>query len=137
MYDAIELYHLSTSDDYGHGLNKAWALKHFNIVANEIMSDEKVYMSFCGVHNYINILNNDLTYAYVLTNKQLVVGHKCLIGYRVHSVNMKCLNDVKIRRGILWSTVIIDTFKEKIKITTKHNTAQNIYQGLLNCILYG
>lgn len=91
--------------------------KHCKIVEDYINPGEKVIYAFCGQKNekFTEIFS---TFAVVLTNKRLLLGHKRLIwGSFLYSITPDMYNDMEIYRGLLWGKITIDTVKEIIVLT--------------------
>ena len=54
----------------------------------------------------------------VLTNKRIMVATKRIVfGYFFISITPEMYNDLTIKKGLLWGTVIIDTIKENCYFT--------------------
>ena len=53
-----------------------------------------------------------------LTSERIIIGHKGLIyGYNFITVTPDMYNDLTIKAGLIWGTIIIDTVKEQITIS--------------------
>ncbi len=96
----------------------AWRLKkHAQVIDDYINPEEKIIYAFCGQKNekFTEFFN---TYAIVLTNKRLLLGHKRLLwGSFLFSITPDLYNDMEIYKGLLWGKITIDTVKEKVIIT--------------------
>ena len=58
------------------------------------------------------------TYIVVLTNQRILMCQKRLLfGYFTTSVQRYMFNDLKIKRGIVWGKIYIDTIKEFIALS--------------------
>ena len=101
---------------YSGGIH--WRIhKHAKVVENFINSDEEVLYAFCAQKNdkFSEIFN---TFAIVLTNKRILLGHKRLIwGSFLYSITPELYNDMKIYNGLLWGKIEIDTVKENVILT--------------------
>lgn len=93
----------------------AWRLKaHCRVVESFLNPDEKVTFAFAAQKND-NPLDVITTYVVVLTNKRLLLATKrVFFGYFYTSITPDLFNDLKVRMGIVWGKVIIDTLKEKV-----------------------
>lgn len=95
-----------------------WRLKkHAQIIDDYINPEEEVLYAFCGQKNekFSEIFN---TFAIVLTNKRLLLGHKRLLwGSFLYSITPDLYNDMEIYKGLFWGKITIDTVKEKVIIT--------------------
>lgn len=93
-------------------------LKRHSVVAASIIDeDEKVLYAFAGQKNDTHGMIFD-TCVVVVTNKRLVIGQKRLLwGYQVTTITPKLFNDLKIKSGLLFGKVEIDTVKEHLFIS--------------------
>lgn len=96
-------------------LTVAWRLKaHCKVVEGFLNPDEEVRFAFAAQKND-NPLDIITTNVIVLTNKRILIASKRLIfGYFYTSITPDLFNDLKVRMGIIWGKVIIDTVKEKV-----------------------
>lgn len=95
-----------------------WRVKqHAKVVEDYINPDEKVLYAFCAQKNetITEIFN---TYAVVITNKRILLGHKRLLwGSFLYSITPELYNDLQVYQGFLWGKITIDTVKEKVTLT--------------------
>ena len=112
VYDRIREF----NKKYSGGIT--WRIKkHAKVVEEYINPDEELLYAFCAQKNekFTEIFN---TFAIVVTNKRLLLGHKRLIwGSFLYSVTPDLYNDLKVYRGLLWGKIVIDTVKEEINLT--------------------
>lgn len=96
----------------------AWRLKkHAQVIDDYLNPKEEVIYAFCGQKNekFTEFFN---TFAIVLTNKRLLLGHKRLLwGSFLYSITPDLYNDMEVYKGLLWGKITIDTVKEKVIIT--------------------
>ncbi len=106
----------------------AWRLKkHAKIIDLHLNPGEQIKYAFAAQKNN-NPFDIISTYAIVLTNKRILLGHKKLIfGYFFTAITPDMFNDLKVEMGIIWGKVIIDTIKEEVFIS-------NIQRGALDDI---
>ncbi len=91
--------------------------KHSKVAASVIDKDEKVYYAFAGQKNDTHGMIFD-TCVVVVTDRRLVIGQKRLLwGYQITTIKPEMFNDLKIRAGLIWGKVEIDTVKEHIFIS--------------------
>ena len=91
--------------------------KHASIVEKHLNPDEKVIFAFCAQKNESSLMFvNSVVVA--LTDKRLIIGQKRLLwGYFFTTVTPDLYNDLKVKHGLIWSDVEIDTVKENIYLT--------------------
>lgn len=96
-------------------LTIAWRLKaHSKIIDLHLNPGEIVKFAFAAQKNN-NPLDIITTYVVVITNKRILLGQKRLIfGYFFTAITPDLFNDIKVKMGIVWGMVIIDTVKEKV-----------------------
>jgi len=90
--------------------------KHAELIENNLQTGEKVVFAFaaqwCENDGWFD------TAVMALTTERIIVAQNRLIsGFRVITIAPKFFNDVKVRAGVIWGTVTIDTAKEKIYFT--------------------
>lgn len=103
----------------------SWRLKaHCKVAENALNSDEVVDYVFAAQKND-KIYDIISTYVIVFTNQRILMCQKRLLfGYFSTSVQRYMFNDLKVKRGIIWGKIYIDTIKEFIAIS-------NISKGAL------
>ena len=90
--------------------------KHAAVIDSILDKDEKVFYAFCGQRNDDNRFLFE-SCAIAFTNKRIIVGEKRIFGYYIINVRTELFNDLKIRAGMLFGHVEIDTVKENIHIS--------------------
>lgn len=90
--------------------------KHAAVIDKILDRDEKVLYSFCGQRNDDNRLLFE-SCVVAITNKRIIVGEKRIFGYLVINVRPELFNDLKIRAGLIFGSIEIDTVKENIYIS--------------------
>ena len=93
----------------------AWRLKkHAKIIEMHLNPGEEIKYAFAAQKND-NPFDIVTTYAIVLTNKRILLGTKRLLfGYFFTAITPDLFNDLKVRMGIIWGKVVIDTIKEEV-----------------------
>ena len=95
-----------------------WRLKkNAAIVEMHLNPDEEPLYSFFGQKNdrSFDIFG---TAVVTLTNKRILIGRKRVVfGYFLNSITPDLFNDLKIKSGIIWGKVYIDTLKELVIIS--------------------
>lgn len=122
MKKAEEMYNYARDNDYGQGTSKRQSIKHFKVIEDTLMKDEEVLVAFIGLHNFISLAEHDNNYAYVITNKRIIMGQKKLIaGETVKIVLLHLLNDISLEtatgKGLLMNAILtFDTIKETFNV---------------------
>ncbi len=113
-----DVYSMVKSFKKRYPLTISWRLKkHCKIVEDFLNPDEEVRYAFAAQKNN-NPLDIVTTYVVVLTNKRILLGTKRLLfGYFYTSITPDLFNDLKVRSGIVWGKIIIDTIKERVFLT--------------------
>lgn len=95
-----------------------WRLKkNAAIVEMHMNPDEEALYSFFGQKNdrSFDIFG---TAVVTLTNKRILIGRKRVIfGYFLNSITPDLFNDLKIRSGIIWGKVYIETVRELVVLS--------------------
>lgn len=95
-----------------------WRLQqNAEIVERHLNPGEEVLYSFVAQKND-NPLNFIETAVVTLTSKRILIGRKRVIfGYFLDSITPDLFNDLKVRSGIIWGKVYIDTVKEFVTLS--------------------
>ncbi len=104
----------------------SWRLKaHSKIIQKHLNPDEQIIYAFAAQKND-NPLDIITTNVVVITNKRILLGQKRLLfGYFFSAITPDMFNDIKVKMGIIWGKIYIDTIKEFIKLS-------NIQKGALS-----
>ena len=115
-----DTYKLAKRFKRKYPLTVAWRLRsHCKVIdmhLNKSEGEESQYL-FMGQmnENPYYIVNTNVI---VLTNKRIMVATKRIVfGYFFISITPEMYNDLTIKKGLLWGTVIIDTIKENCYFT--------------------
>ena len=102
----------------------AWRLrKNSNIIEKHLNPGEEVLYVFCAQKNDhpLNILG---TAVIALTNQRILIGRdRVIIGYFMDSITPDLFNDLKVRSGIIWGKIDIDTVKEFVTFSNVSKSA--------------
>ncbi len=126
MRTAEEMYDYCLQNDYGRGMTRRWALKHFKIIEDNLNYDEEVYMTFIGLKDFTGVTKHDNNYAYALTNKRIMYGQKKLWGEDFKSIVYDKITDISSAKGLVFGLVTIDSLGEKFNVGVDKITADNI-----------
>lgn len=101
-----------------HPSTIGWRIKqNANIVEKHLNPDEKVLYVFVAQKND-NPLDVLSTAVIALTDKRILIGRKRVVfGYFLDSVTPDLFNDLKVKGGLIWGKVYIDTVKEFITLS--------------------
>ncbi len=101
-----------------HPSTIGWRIKkNASIVEKHLNPDEKVIYVFVAQKND-NPLDVLSTAVIALTDKRILIGRKRVaFGYFLDSVTPDLFNDLKVKGGLIWGKVYIDTVKEFITLS--------------------
>ena len=101
-----------------HPSTIGWRIKqNASIVEKHLNPDEKVLYVFVAQKND-NPLDVLSTAVIALTDKRIIIGRKRVVfGYFLDSVTPDLFNDLKVKGGLIWGKVYIDTVKEFITLS--------------------
>ena len=96
----------------------AWRVKkHCKIIDMHLNPNEKINFIFAGQLD-IKPLSLFNTGVIAVTSERLIIAQKKLIvGYKFSSITPDLYNDLTVRSGIIWGTIIIDTVREQVYIS--------------------
>ncbi len=91
----------------------AWRLKrNSSVIERHLNPDEHVIYAFAAQKN-ANSFNILATAVVALTNKRIMIGRdRVIIGYFFDSITPDLYNDLKVKSGVIWGKIFIDTVKE-------------------------
>ncbi len=96
----------------------AWRIqKNASIIEKHLNPGEEITYVFAGQKNreFYNLFG---TAVIALTNKRLLIGRdRVVYGYFFDAITPDLFNDLKVRSGLLWGSIDIDTVKEFITIS--------------------
>ena len=91
--------------------------KHCKVIENHLNPGERLLYAFAAQKNSSHF---DIFYTNVvaLTNKRLLIATKRILwGYFLVTITPDMFNDLTIRKGIFFGSVLIDTVKEKVALS--------------------
>ena len=102
----------------------AWRISaHAKVIETHLNPGEEVQYIFAGQKND-NPLDIITSCVVALTNKRILIGQKRLIfGYFFTAITPDMFNDIKVKSGIIWGKIYIDTVKEFISLSNIQNDA--------------
>ena len=134
MRTAREMYDYCKEHNFGRGFTERSALKHFEIIQNNLQPDETIEMVFIGLHNYEGIAKHDNNFAYAITNKRILMAQKRVIGMAFQSVSLKNINDITFTTGVAFGVITFDTIKECFNVAVDKSAAVSINNELHDVI---
>lgn len=107
-----------------HPLTIAFRLKaHSKILAKHLNDGEKIRYVFAaqkGPSSY-DIFS---TYVIAITDRRIMIARKrILFGYFFLAITPEMFNDIKVKMGIIWAKIEIDTVKEFIVLSNIQSSA--------------
>lgn len=91
--------------------------KHCKVIEEHLNPGEEVLYAFAGQKNH-SPLEIFYTNVVVLTNKRLIIATKRVLwGYFCVTVTPDMFNDLTVRKGLIFGSIIIDTIKENVVLS--------------------
>ncbi len=107
-------------------LTVGWRLKsHCKIIEKHLNPGEEVNYVFVAqkTDTFFDFIS---TYVIALTDRRILLAQKRLLfGYLFTAVTPDLFNDLKVRTGIVWTKIYIDTAKEFIKLSKIQKSASD------------
>ena len=105
-------------------LTIGWRLKnHSRVLLEHLHDDEVIRYAFYAQKNKSSL---DVTSSGIIavTNKRLVIARdRVVFGYFFDSITADMFNDLKVRSGIIWGKIIIDTVSELVILSNISKSA--------------
>ncbi len=93
----------------------AWRLKKNSRVIEQHLNDDEYVTYAFAAQKSVSSFHILGTAVIALTNKRIVIGRdRVVIGYFFDSITPDLFNDLKIKSGLLWGKIFIDTVKELV-----------------------
>lgn len=106
--------------------------KHCKVVDEHLNKGEKVLYAFAGQKSS-SVFEFFFTSVVVLTNKRIILATKRVLwGYFYVSITPDMFNDLTVRKGLIWGSVLIDTVKEKVILSGIAPSALNELETVLS-----
>lgn len=102
----------------------SWRIRaNASIIERHLNEGEEVLYVFTAQKND-NPLDIISTAVITLTNKRILIGRKRVVfGYFLDSITPDLFNDLKIKGGLFWGKVYIDTLNELVVLSNISNNA--------------
>ena len=101
-----------------YGLTIGWRLeKNSKVILDHLHDDEEIKYAFYAQKNdsSLNILGTGVI---AITNKRLIIGRdRVVFGYFFDTITPDMFNDLKVKSGIIWGKIEIDTVKEFVVLS--------------------
>lgn len=91
--------------------------EHCDIIEKHLNPGEEILYAFPAQKN-ASVLEIFYTNVVVLTNKRILIATKRLLwGYFLVTITPDMFNDLTVRKGLVFGSVLIDTIKEKVALS--------------------
>ena len=91
--------------------------KHCKVIEQHLNPDEEILYAFPAQKNS-SVLEIFYTNVIALTNRRLLIATKRVLwGYFLVTITPDMFNDLTIRKGLFFGSVLIDTVKEKVALS--------------------
>lgn len=102
-----------------HPFTVGWRIsQNAKVVDQHVNPDEQILYAFIAQKNNSSFFNIISSVVVAVTNKRILIGRKrVVIGYFLDSITPDMFNDLKVRSGVLWGKIYIDTVKEFIALS--------------------
>jgi len=96
----------------------AWRIKkNAKVIEMHLNPDEKPLYTFVAQKND-SVFDIFSTAVVCLTNKRILIGRKrVVIGYFLDSITPDMFNDLKLKTGIFWGKIYLDTINELVVLS--------------------
>lgn len=125
----MELYAMVKNYKKKYPITIGWRIKaHCKIIERHLNPGEVIKFAFVGqkTDNAFDIMS---TYVVALTNRRILLAQKRLLfGYLFTAVTPDLFNDLKVRSGLIWAKINIDTAKEFITISKIQKSSSDLIE---------
>ena len=125
----MDLYSMVKSYKKKYPLTIGWRIKsHCKVIERHLNPGEIIKFAFVG-QKTDNMFDIVATYVVVLTNRRILLAQKRLLfGYLFTAVTPDLFNDLKVRSGLIWAKIHIDTAKEFITISKIQKASSDLIE---------
>lgn len=127
MKTTNEFVEYCKTNNTGTGFNEKWLNKHFAVIEKNLMNGEEGKVAFVGLKDYESVTKHDGNFAYLITDKRIIIAQKKLIGESVVTVSLKNINDISMSTGAIFTSVVFDTIREKFGVGVAKEQGRNIF----------
>ena len=125
-----EIYNWCKQNNWGEGSTERQAIKHFDLAASHLDDNEKILCAFIGLHE-----ERGFNYAFLATDKRIMMSQKKIIGEEVINVLWDNLNDVSLSVSTLKALLTFDTIKERFSVWfANKDTARAVHIKMLDVV---
>lgn len=126
MRTAEEMYRYCEENGYLTRPVKRSGTNSFRIIEENLAPNEKVYMAFMGIKDYISMTENKDIYAYAITNERIMFAQKKFLGEEFKSILLDRFNDITLSKGMMFGIITFDTIGEYFNAAINKKAAGNI-----------
>lgn len=91
--------------------------KHCQVIEKHLNPDEQILYAFPAQKNS-NVWEIFYTNVVALTNKRILIATKRVLwGYFLVTITPDMFNDLTVRKGLIFGSVLIDTVKERVALS--------------------
>ena len=88
--------------------------KHCEVIETHLNPDEEILYAFAAQKN-ASVFEIFYTNVIALTNKRILIATKRVLwGYFLVTITPDMFNDLTVRKGLIFGSVLLDTVKEKV-----------------------
>lgn len=127
MKTADEFVTYCNDNNTGQGFSKSQMAKHFALVEGQLQTDEYGRVAFIGLRNFSGLTKHDNNFAFLITNKRIIMAQKKVIGAEVKSVSLDNINDVTMNLKLAFGIIEFDSIKEKFNVAVNKQQAQAVH----------
>ncbi|MDO4976828.1 MAG: PH domain-containing protein [Eubacteriales bacterium] len=132
----------SSADMYQHCLSnnlcgtasRNTAIKNFELALESLDRDEQITGIFVALYGFKSALSHLGEYAFVITNRRILMTQKQLMQKKVKSLSLENINNISLWKSGLWGTITIDTIKEKLVIGCGSQHVQAVHDEIQNAL---
>lgn len=135
MHTAEDMCTYFQKNRFGPGWSQKQGINHFQVIENALMSDEEVFMTFVGQHNFVTNTKHDSYFAYAITNKRLIMGQSSTIsGERLQTLNLDNITGITSKAEMAFVVMTINTTEGGISIGLDKQSGEKTITKVLETI---
>lgn len=130
-HTAAELYQYSYDHGYGTGFGTKWGLKNFGLLEKRLQTQEKVLLTFVGLHRFKSMSYHQRNFAYAVTDQRILMGQVRTFGrIRFESYPLSSIQNISFDYDSSIGIMKIVLVNDAITIGMSQETAENLCSGM-------
>ena len=127
---AKSLYDLCESFSGGEGFPEGSVVRHFQLTADALEPGEQVIGSFIGLHNYLKASEHDGEFAFVITNKRIIIARQLASRKIFQTIDLADISSVELTQKTFIARITLNTVSGLVYVGMKRKKGPYVQEWL-------